>query len=379
MDLRYRDDQLLVRDTVRDFVRSRIVPNADAWNDAAEFPLELLPELASLGLLGLAVPAEHGGAGLDMLTIALVMEELGAGDGSIALTLAAHNSLCIGHLLVAASEEQKRRWLPPLVRGEHLGAWALTEPGSGSDAIAVQSTARYVGEGWVLNGTKQFITNASLAGLVVVNVGSGPRKMTAFGVARGTDGFRPGKRERKMGLHASDTSQLILEDCRVAASDLIGTEGGAFADVKKVLDKGRIGIGALAIGLGRASVETATAYAKQRTQFGKAIAEFQMIQWKLAVARTELDAARLLVHRAAAQADAGVPFSVAASKAKLYASEAASRAANASLQVLGGYGYLRDHPIERHLRDAKLMEIGEGTSEVQRIVIARDLVQQATA
>ncbi|HET7699701.1 MAG TPA: acyl-CoA dehydrogenase family protein [Candidatus Limnocylindria bacterium] len=379
MDLRYRDDQLLVRDTVRDFVRSRIVPNADAWNDAAEFPLELLPELAALGLLGLAVPPEHGGAGLDMLTIAMVMEELGAGDGSIALTLAAHNSLCIGHLLVAASEEQKRRWLPPLVRGEHLGAWALTEPGSGSDAIAVQSTARNVGEGYVLNGTKQFITNASLAGLVVVNVGSGPRKMSAFGVARGAVGLRPGKRERKMGLHASDTSQLILEDCRVGAADLIGTDGGAFADVKKVLDKGRIGIGALAIGLGRASVETATAYAKQRTQFGKALAEFQMIQWKLAISRTELDAARLLVHRAAAQADAGAPFGVAASKAKLYASEAASRAANASLQVLGGYGYLRDHPIERHLRDAKLMEIGEGTSEVQRLVIARDLVQQATA
>ena len=379
MDLRYRDDQVLVRDTVRDFVRSRIVPNADAWNDAATFPLELLPELASLGLLGLAVPHEFGGAGLDMLTIALVMEEMGAGDGSIALTLAAHNSLCIGHLLVAASDEQKRRWLPPLVRGEHLGAWALTEPGSGSDAIAVQSTARNVGEGYVLNGTKQFITNASLAGFVVVNVGSGPRKMSAFGIARGAEGFRPGKRERKMGLHASDTSQLVLEDCRVAASDLIGVEGASFADVKKVLDKGRIGIGALALGLGRASVETATLYAKERKQFGKALAEFQMIQWKLAVARTELDAARLLVHRAAALADAGQAFGVAASKAKLYASEAASRAANASLQVLGGYGYLRDYPIERHLRDAKLMEIGEGTSEVQRIVIARDLVQQTSA
>ncbi|MEK7862401.1 MAG: acyl-CoA dehydrogenase family protein, partial [Chloroflexota bacterium] len=208
---------------------------------------------------------------------------------------------------------------------------------------------------------------------------SGPRRMTAFGVTRGTAGLRSGKRERKMGLHASDTSQLVLEDCRVGAADLIGSEGNAFADVKKVLDKGRIGIGALAIGLGRASVETATAYAKQRRQFGKALAEFEMIQWKLATARTELDAARLLVHRAAAQADAGRPFGVAASKAKLYASEAASRAANASLQVLGGYGYLRDYPIERHLRDAKLMEIGEGTSEVQRLVIARDLVQQTSA
>jgi alkylation response protein AidB-like acyl-CoA dehydrogenase len=375
----YRDDQLLVRDTVRDFVRTRIAPNADAWSEKGEFPMDLLPELASLGLMGLAAPTELGGAGLDTLTVALVMEELGAGDGSVALTLAAHNSLCIGHLLVGASDEQKRRWIPPLASGERLGAWALTEPGSGSDAIAVQSTATNVGEGFVLNGTKQFITNASIAGFFVVNVGSGPRKMSAFGIAKDAKGVRPGKRERKMGLHASDTSQLVLEDCRVPATSLIGSEGGSFDDVKKVLDKGRIGIGALAIGLGRASLETAVAYSKERRQFGRAIAEFQMIQWKLARARTELDAARLLIHRAAALADAGRPFGVAASKGKLYASEAASRAANDSLQVLGGYGYLRDYPVERHLRDARLMEIGEGTSEVQRIVIARDLVQAATA
>jgi alkylation response protein AidB-like acyl-CoA dehydrogenase len=375
VDFRYRDDQLLVRDTVREFVRTRITPNADAWSEKGEFPMALLPELASLGLTGLAVPTELGGAGLDMLTIALVMEELGAGDGSIALTLAAHNSLCIGHLLVAASEEQKRRWIPPLASGAHLGAWALTEPGSGSDAIAVQSSAKNVGEGFVLSGTKQFITNASIAGFFVVNVGSGSRKMSAFGVAKSAAGIRAGKRERKMGLHASDTSQLVMSECRVPASDLIGREGDSFNDVKKVLDKGRIGIGALALGLGRASVETAVAYAKQRKQFGRPIADFEMIQWKLARSRTELDAARLLVHRAAALADAGQPFGVAASKAKLYASEAASRAANDSLQVLGGYGYLRDYPVERHLRDARLMEIGEGTSEVQRIVIARDLVQ----
>jgi len=371
----YRDDQLLIRDTVRDFVRTRIAPNAREWNEKGEFPMELLPELASLGLLGLAVPSEYGGAGLDMLTIALVMEELGAGDGSVALTLAAHNSLCIGHLLVAASDAQKRRWLPSLVSGKYLGAWALTEPGSGSDAIAVQSTAKNVGEGFVLNGTKQFITNASIAGFYVVSVGSSARKLSAFGVARGAEGIRPGKREDKMGLHASDTSQLILEECRVSADDLIGTEGRGFDDVKKVLDRGRIGIASLAIGLGRASLETAIAYAKERKQFGRAIAEFQMIQWKLAVARMELDAARLLVHRAAALVDAGKPFTIAASKAKLYASEAASRAANESLQVLGGYGYLRDYPVERHLRDARLMEIGEGTSEVQRIVISRDLIQ----
>lgn len=379
MDFRYRDDQILVRDTVREFARSRIAPNADAWSDAGEFPVSLLPELASLGLTGLAVPQELGGAGLDTLTIALVMEELGAADGSVALTLAAHNSLCIGHVLVGASAEQKRRWLPPLARGEYLGAWGLTEPGSGSDAIAVQSSARRTAGGYVLNGTKQFITNASIAGFYVVNSATAERRLSAFGIERGTTGIRPGKRERKMGLHASDTSQLVLADCVVPERDRIGAEGGAFADVKKVLDKGRIGIGALALGLGRASVEIATAYSKQRKQFGRAIAEFEMIQWKLAIARTELDAARLLVHRAAALADGGAPFSVAASKAKLYASEAASRAADASLQVLGGYGYLRDYPVERHLRDARLMEIGEGTSEVQRIIIARDLVQNAIA
>ena len=375
MDFTYRDDQLLVRDTVRDFVASRIAPNAAAWSEAGEFPRELVGEMAQLGLTGLAVPAALGGAGVDAVTVALVMEELGAGDGSIALTLAAHNSLCCGHLLVAANDEQQRRWLPPLARGEDLGCWALTEPSSGSDAVGARSRARREDGGYVLTGTKQFITNGSLAGFAVVIVGGEERTLTAFGVRAGTPGFRPGKREKKMGLLASDTSQLVLEECRVSAADRIGVEERAFADVKRVLDRGRVGIGALAVGLGRASVEAATAYAKQRRQFGRPIAEFEMIQWKLVRSRTELDAARLLVHRAAALADAGKPFTEAASKAKLYASEAATRAADASLQVLGGYGYLRDFPIERHLRDARLMEIGEGTSEVQRIVIARELLR----
>jgi len=375
LNFSYRDDQLLVRDTVRDFVRSRIVPNADAWSEKGEFPLDLMPELAALGLTGLAVPHEYGGAELDVLTIAMVMEELGAGDGSVALTIAAHNSLCIGHLLVGASDEQKARWLPPLAKGEHLGCWALTEPSSGSDAISAQSRARRDGDDYVLTGTKQFITNGSIAGFGVILVGAGDRKLTAFGVPREIPGLRVGRREEKMGLHASDTAQLVLEECRVPAADRIGRDGEAFDHVKQVLDKGRIGIGALAIGLGRASLEVATGYAKERKQFGRPIAEFEMIQWRLAHARTELDAARLLVHRAASLADAGVRFTDAASKAKLYASEAATRAADSSLQVLGGYGYLQDFPIERHLRDVRLMEIGEGTSEVERIVIARQLLR----
>ena len=375
MKFAYREDQLLVRDTIRAFVRSRIVPNADRWNEAGKFPMELLPELAALGLTGLAVPQEYGGAGLDAVTIAMLMEEFGAGDGSIGLTIAAHNSLCIGHLLIAASDEQKERWLPPLARGEYLGCWALTEPASGSDALNAQSRGRRDGDGYVIDGTKQFITNASVAGFAVVMAGAGERKLTAFGVMRGTSGFAAGKPEEKMGLHASDTAPLLLQGCRVPERDRIGRDGEAFDDVKKVLDRGRIGIGALAIGLGRASLEVAIRYAKERTQFGRAITEFQMIQWKLARARTELDAARLLVHRAAALADAGRPFTDAASKAKLFASQAGTRAADASLQVLGGYGYLRDFPVERHLRDVRLMEIGEGTSEVQRIVIARDLLR----
>lgn len=375
MRFAYRDDQLLVRDTVRDFVRSRVAPNALAWNAKAEFPLELLGELAALGLTGLAVPHEYGGAELDALTVAMVMEELGAGDGSIALTIGAHNSLCIGHLLIAATEEQKSRWLPPLARGEYLGCWALTEPSSGSDAVSAQSRARRDGAEYVLSGTKQFITNGSIAGFVVVIAGAGDRKLTAFGVRRDTPGLRVGRREEKMGLHASDTAQLVLEDCRVPAADRIGRDGEAFAAAKSVLDRGRIGIGALAIGLGRASLEIAIGYAKERIQFGRPIAEFEMIQWRLARARTELDAARLLVHRAAALADAGLRFTDAASKAKLYASEAATRATDSSLQVLGGYGYLEDFPIERYLRDVRLMEIGEGTSEVQRIVIARELLR----
>jgi alkylation response protein AidB-like acyl-CoA dehydrogenase len=374
VDLRYRDDQLAVRDAVRAFVRDRIVPRAAEWSEQGVFPMPLLPELASVGLTGLTIPADYGGSGLDALTSALVSEELGAGDGSVALTLAAHNALCIGHLLTAASAEQKARWLPPLANGTYLGAWALTEPSAGSDAVNAKTTAKKDGDGWVLNGQKQFITNGSIAGFTVVIAATADRRLTAFGVSADNPGLTPGKREKKMGLGASDTAQLSMHDCRVSDADRIGEIGAAFGDVRKVLDRGRIGIGALAVGLGRAALETAVAYAKERRQFGKALAEFQMIQWRLAQSRTDLDAGRLLVHRAASLADAGLPFTRAASMGKLYATEAASRAANASLQVLGGYGYLRDYPVERIVRDARLMEIGEGTSEIQRIVIARDLV-----
>jgi alkylation response protein AidB-like acyl-CoA dehydrogenase len=365
----------MVRDAVRAFVRERVVPHAAAWSEQGRFPREIVPELAALGLLGLAVPSDLGGAGLDTLTVALVMEELGSGDGSLALTVAAHNSLCIGHVLIAAGEDQKRRWIPPLASGESLGAWALTEPGSGSDAVAARTRAERRGDEWILTGTKQFITNASLAGFYVVVAASGDKALSAFGISAGTPGIHAGRPERKMGLHASDTAPLILEGCRVPETDRIGGLGTAFEDVKKVLDRGRVGIASLAIGLGRAALEVATAYSKERRQFGRPIADFQLVRGHLVRARTELDAARLLVHRAALLADEGLPFRKEASMAKLYATEAASRAANASLQVLGGYGYMRDQPVERIVRDARLMEIGEGTSEIQRVVIARELLR----
>jgi alkylation response protein AidB-like acyl-CoA dehydrogenase len=360
---------------VRAFVRDRVLPNAGRWNEEGRLPAEIVPELARLGLLGLAVPADLGGAGLDLVTIALVVEELGAGDGSLALTVAAHNGLCIGHLLVGASAEQRARWLPALASGERLGAWGLTEPGSGSDAAAARTRAQRRGDGWILNGSKQFITNASIAGFYVVVASTGDRAFSAFGVTAGTPGIRAGRPEEKMGLHASDTASLIIEDLRVPEEDRIGVEGDAFEDVKKVLDKGRVGIGALSVGLGRAALDVATAYAKERRQFGRPIGDFQLVRQHLVRARTELDAARLLVHRAARLADVGKPFRSEASMAKLYATEAASRAANAALQVLGGYGYMRDQPVERIVRDARLMEIGEGTSEIQRVVIARGLLR----
>ncbi|MDE3194279.1 MAG: acyl-CoA dehydrogenase family protein [Chloroflexota bacterium] len=375
MDLRYSSEQILARDAVRAFVRDRVLPNAAGWNEAGHVPTEIVPELAGLGLLGLAVPAELGGAGLDVLTMALITEELGAGDGSLALTIAAHNGLCLGHLLVAASEEQRRRWLPPLASGRWIGAWGLTEPGSGSDAAAARTRAERRGDGWVLSGSKQFITNASIAGFYVIVASSGEHALSAFGVVAGTPGIRAGKPEVKMGLHASDTAPLVIEDLRVPDEDRIGVEGNAFEDVKKVLDKGRVGVGALAVGLGRAALAVATAYARERTQFGRPIGDFELVRAHLVRARTELDAARLLVQRAARLADNGRPFRREASMAKLYASEAASRAATASLQVLGGYGYMRDQPVERIVRDARLMEIGEGTSEIQRVVIARDLLR----
>jgi alkylation response protein AidB-like acyl-CoA dehydrogenase len=365
------EEHLLVQRAIRDFARERIVPNARRWDEEERFPLELLPELAAVGLTGIAVPTELGGAGMDLLGNAIAIEEVAAGDGSIALSVAAHNGLCLGHLMLAGNDRQKERFVRRLVAGDALGAWALTEPAAGSDAAAAQTRAVRDGDAWVLSGTKQFITNGSIAAVYVVMAATAPRRLSAFVVEGGAPGLRPGKTEKKLGMHASDTAVVHLDDVRVPASHLLGTEGEAFRDVKRVLDKGRIGIAALAVGLARAAFDYAVAYAKTREQFGMPIARHGAIQQKIADMRMRLEASRLLVHRAAWLADAGQDFRVAASKAKLFASESATRIALDALQILGGYGYLRDHPVERILRDVKLTEIGEGTSEVQRMVVAR--------
>ncbi|OLC55242.1 MAG: acyl-CoA dehydrogenase [Chloroflexi bacterium 13_1_40CM_4_68_4] len=371
MNFTLDDEHLLIQRSIREFAQERLVPNARRWDEEERFPLELLPELATVGLTGITVPTELGGAGLDVLGNAVALEEIAAGDGSIALSVAAHNGLCLGHIMLAGNDEQRKRFVPRLASGEALGAWALTEPAAGSDAAATQTKAVRDGDCWSLTGTKQFITNGSLAGVYVVMAATAPRELSAFVVERGIAGLRPGKTEKKMGLHASATAVVHLEEVRIPATQLLGAPGEAFRDVKRVLDKGRIGIGALAVGLARAAFEYAVGYARTREQFGQPIARHGAIQQKLADMRVKLEASRLLVYRAAWLADTGQDFRVAASKAKLFASESATKIALDAIQILGGYGYLRDHPVERILRDVKLTEIGEGTSEVQRMVIAR--------
>jgi alkylation response protein AidB-like acyl-CoA dehydrogenase len=338
-----------------------------------------VPKLAKMGLLGIRIPEEYGGSGMDMQAYAICVEEVARADGSTALTVASHNGLGTGHILKFGSEEQKQRYLPMAASGQWLAAWALTEPGSGSDAAALRTTARREGDSWVLDGTKTFITQGSVGGFCVIlarseTAASRQQGITAFVVDRGTPGFTASKHLLKLGCRSSDTAELTLENVRVADSARIGEVGRGFVDTMQILDRGRISIAAMALGLGYGALDKAIAYAKQRTAFGKAIAEFQAIQWLLADAKAELDAAALLTYRAAWLADRGEPFSRDAAMAKLFASEASTRACNGAVQIHGGYGYVREFDVERHLRDAKLCEIGEGTSEVQRMVIAKHLL-----
>ena len=329
--------------------------------------------------MGAVWPTEYGGAGLSTLDYAIVMEEVSRADAGVALSLAAHNSLCSGHIFLAGNEEQKKKYLTPLAKGEKVGCWGLTENSAGSDAGGTKTVAVKDGDHWVLNGSKTFITNASVADTAVVmavtDKSKGKKGISAFVIERGTPGFRPGKKEDKLGVRSSDTSELVLEDCRVPAANLLGQEGNGFIDTLRILDRGRIGIAAWSLGIAQASLETSMAYAQGRRQFGHAIAEFQAIQFKIADMAVKVDAARLLTWRAAHLRDSGKEHTTQSSMAKLYASEIAVEVALEAVQIHGGYGFLKDYPVERYLRDSKLGTIGEGTSEVQRLVIARELMQ----
>ena len=373
------EEQEHLRREIRAFAAREVAPNSAAWDESSEFPLEVVKKLGAMGLLGVIFPPALGGAGLGYVDYVLAIEELSAADGSLGLTVAAHNSLGTNHIFLAGSDAQKGKYLPLLTSGEWIAAWALTEPGSGSDASNARTTASRQGGHYVLNGTKTFITNGHYADIVVViavtDKGKGTHGLSAFVVEKGTKGFRAGKKENKLGLRASDTSELIFEDCEIPAENLLGAEGEGFIDAMRVLDGGRISIAALSLGIARGALDATLKYVKERRQFGKAIAEFQGIQWKLADMATELDAARLLTQRAAVLKDAGRKVTRESSMAKLFASEVAVRICNEAVQLFGGYGFIKDYPAEKFYRDVKLCTIGEGTSEIQRMVIAREILK----
>jgi alkylation response protein AidB-like acyl-CoA dehydrogenase len=374
------DEQEQLRKEIRDFAAREIAPNVMRWDEASEFPLEVVQKLGEMGLMGVIFPVELGGAGLGYVDYALAVEELSAVDGSIGIIVASHNSLCSNHIFVAGNEEQKRKYIPKLASGKWLGAWGLTEPGSGSDAGSARTTAVRKGDRWVLNGNKTFITNGHYADISVIiavtDKTQGTRGLSAFVVEKGTPGFRAGKKENKLGLRASDTSELIFEDCEIPAENLLGQEGSGFIDSMRILDGGRISIAALSLGIGRGAFDAARKYVKQRHQFGKAISEFQGIQWKLADMATQLDAARLLTLRAAVMKDAGQKTTLESSMAKLMASEVAVKVCDEAVQLHGGYGFIKDYPVEKFYRDVKLCTIGEGTSEIQRLIIAREILNK---
>ena len=373
------EEQEELRREIRRFAEREIAPHVREWDEHSTFPTEIVRQLGRMGLLGVIFPPELGGSGMSYVEYVLAIEELSRVDGSVGIIVAAHNSLCSNHLYIAGSAEQHRRWLSRLASGEWLGSWGITEPGSGSDALGARTTAVRRDDGWVLNGSKTFITNGGKADCAVVIAVTDREKkshgMTAFLVEKGTPGFRPGKKEDKLGLRASDTSELIFEDCFVPDENRIGAEGEGFIDSMRVLDGGRISIAALALGIAHGAYDAARKYAKERRQFGKAIAEFQAIQFKLADMATQLEAARQLTLRAARLKSAGQKVTLESSMAKLFASEAAVRICDECVQIHGGYGFIKDYPAEKFYRDVKLCTIGEGTSEIQRMVIAREILK----
>ncbi|HEX4458809.1 MAG TPA: acyl-CoA dehydrogenase family protein [Polyangia bacterium] len=378
MDFEDSEAEAILRRTVRDFAKKEIQPHARKWDEDETFPHALVPKLAALGLTGMRVPEEYGGAGMSTMDNAIVIEELARVDGSVALTVAAHNGLCTGHILLAGNDEQKKKYLPKLAAGEWLGAWGLTEPSSGSDAAGAKTRAVKKGDRWIINGSKTFITQGSVGSVYVVIASTTPEKkqhgLTAFIVDKGAKGFSVGKHIEKMGCHASDTCELNFVDVEVGDDARLGTLDHGFLDTLTILDRGRISIASMALGLGYGALESAKSYARERKQFGRPIADNQAIQFMLADSATELDGARLLIKRAAWIADQGKRHTYESATAKLWAAQVAMRACDRAIQIHGGYGYTREFPVERALRDCKLCEIGEGTNEVQRMVIARHLI-----
>jgi alkylation response protein AidB-like acyl-CoA dehydrogenase len=370
-----------LREEVRRFAHKEIRPHVMTWDEARTFPMGVIKQLGEMGMMGIIFPEQYGGAGMGYLEYAVLVEELARVDGSVGLSVAAHNSLCSNHIFSQGNERQREKYLKPLASGQVLGTWALTEPGSGSDAGALRTTAVRRGDGWVLNGSKNFATHGSVAEIAVVMArtrsGQGTDGISAFILEKGMKGFRPGKQENKLGMRASDTSELILEDVEVPGDNLLGAEGVGFKQAMKTLDGGRISIAALALGMAQGAFEASVKYAAIRRTFGKPINEHQAVQFKLADMQVQIEAARWLVYRAAWLKDQGLPYGKAAAMAKLHASEMACRVADEAVQIHGGYGFIKDYPVEKFYRDVKLCTIGEGTSEVLRMVIARHIVKEA--
>jgi len=377
MDFRLTDDQDLLRRSVREFAETEIRPHVREWDEAQHFPSELIPALAELGLMGIQFPEQYGGSGMSAIDYCICIEELARVDPALALSVAAHNGLCSAHIFLFGTEAQKQRWLVPLASGKKIGAWGLTESTSGSDAAGMRTAAVRSANGWVLNGSKTFITHGRVGQVMVVMAvtdrPAGTKGISAFIVEHGTPGMRAGKKEDKLGMRASDTTEVLFENCEISADQLLGEEGQGFVNTMQVLDAGRIGIAALSVGLAQGAYEAALGYAQERKAFGKTISAFQAIQWKLADNALRIEAARLLTYRAAYLKDRGNRTTLESAMAKLYASEIAVKAADDCVQIHGGYGFVKDYPAEKFFRDVKLTTIGEGTSEIQRLVIARQL------
>ncbi len=379
MNFSKTENQQMIADMVRNFGEKHIKPHMMDWDESQEFPVQLFKELGKLGLMGVLVPEEYGGSGFGYYEYVTAIEELSKIDGSIGLSMAAHNSLCTGHILQFGNEEQKKKWLPKLATAEWIGAWGLTEPNTGSDAMRMMTTAVQDGDYWVINGAKCWITHGKSSNIAVVMVRTGElldsHGMTAFVIEKGTAGFTHGRKENKLGMRASETTELLFDNCRVHKDNILGKVGEGFIQAMKILDGGRISIAALSLGIAKGAYEAALKYSKERQQFGKPISEFQGIAFKLADIATEIEASELLIYRAAYLKNNGLPVTTESAMAKYYASEVAVKASVEGVQIFGGYGYTKDFPAEKYYRDSKLCTIGEGTSEIQKLVIARNILK----